>query len=79
MNTQIEYYQSKLDYEMDPSDLFSALENGEKIVPLDTRKTVAYELEHIPGAINLPHREMNEKTTAFLQRCGMQCFNKRCS
>lgn len=68
MNKQIEYYQSKLDYEMDPSDLFNALEKGEKIIPLDTRKLFAYEKEHIPGAISLPHREMNELTTRQLDK-----------
>ena len=68
MEKQIEYYQSKLDFEMDPSDLFSAIENGENIIPLDTRKSFAFEKEHIPGAINLHHREMDETTTRHLDR-----------
>lgn len=68
MNRQIEYYQSKLEFEMDPSDLFSALGNGENIVPLDTRKSFAFDKEHIPGAINLHHREMNEETTRNLDK-----------
>ena len=68
MERQIEYYQNKLDFEMDPSDLFSALEKGEDIVPLDTRKTESYENEHIPGAINIWQREMNEKTTSHLDK-----------
>jgi rhodanese-related sulfurtransferase len=68
MNAQIEFYQQKLDFEIDPSDLFSALENGEKIIPIDTRKPSAYLNEHIPGAVNMPHREMNEKTTEQLDK-----------
>jgi rhodanese-related sulfurtransferase len=64
MNNAIEHYQNKLAFEMDPSDLFAALEAGEKIVAVDARKVFAFEKEHIPGAVNLPHREMNEKTTA---------------
>ena len=68
MEKQIEYYQRKLDFEMDPSDLFSAIENGENIIPLDTRKSFAFEKEHIPGAINLNHREMDETTTQNLDR-----------
>jgi rhodanese-related sulfurtransferase len=63
MNKQIEYYQNKLDYEMDPSDLFEAIERGEGIIPLDARRSKAYEKEHIPGALNFPHREMDEKST----------------
>jgi rhodanese-related sulfurtransferase len=68
MNKQIEYYQNKLDYEMDPWDLFTGLENGESVVPLDTRKAPAFQKEHIPGAISLPHREMDENTTKKLDK-----------
>jgi len=68
MDKQIEFYQSKLDFEMDPSDLFSALENGEKILPVDTRKLFGYDKEHIPGAINLPHRQIDENTTRHLDK-----------
>jgi rhodanese-related sulfurtransferase len=68
MDRQTEYYQNKLDFEMDPSDLFSALEKGEDIIALDTRKAEAYEREHIPGAINVWQREMNEKTTSHLDK-----------
>ncbi len=68
MEDQIEFYQAKLAYEIDPSDLLEALEKGENVVPLDTRKPSGFENEHIPGAINIPHREMNEGTTAHLDR-----------
>jgi rhodanese-related sulfurtransferase len=68
MDKQIEYYQSKLAFEMDSFDLFQALENKENIVPLDTRKSFLFEKEHIPGAINLHHREMDEISTRGLDR-----------
>lgn len=68
METQLNFYQSKLAYEMDPSDLFDAMTRGEKIVPLDARKSFGFSEEHIPGAINIPHREMNEFTTAALDK-----------
>ena len=61
MQKQIAYYESKLAYEMDPSDLYHALQAGEDIIVIDARQAAHYEREHIPGAINLPHREMNEK------------------
>ena len=64
MKTAIDHYQNKLLYEMDPSDLFGALEAGEQVIVIDTRKAFGFEREHIPGAINLPHREINEQTTA---------------
>ena len=66
MEAQIKHYENKLAYEMDASDLFEALNNGEKIIALDARKAFGYQAEHIPGAINIPHREMNEESTKHL-------------
>jgi rhodanese-related sulfurtransferase len=68
MKTAIEHYEHKLLFEMDPSDLFAALEAKEDVVVIDARKDFAFEKEHIPGAINLPHRNMNEETTANFDR-----------
>lgn len=68
MNDQIAYYQNKLAYEVDSWDLLKSMENGEDFIPLDTRQPNKYENEHIPGAINIPHRTMNETTTAHLDR-----------
>jgi rhodanese-related sulfurtransferase len=68
MNRQIEYFKSKLDFELDPWDLFTAIEKGEDIIPLDTRKSEYYNREHIPGAISLPHREINKETTKGLDK-----------
>jgi len=64
MKAAIDHYQNKLNYEIDPADLFSALEANQKIVVIDARKAPAFEHEHIPGAINLYHRDMNQASTA---------------
>lgn len=66
METQIKHYENKLAFEMDPSDLFDALNNGEKVIALDARKFFGYEAEHIPSAINIPHREMTIESTKHL-------------
>ncbi|WP_108869051.1 rhodanese-like domain-containing protein [Aquimarina aquimarini] len=68
MKKQIEFYKNKLTFEMDPSDLFDALENNEDIIIIDTRQSFGFEQEHIPTAINLPHREMTEKNTNHLDK-----------
>lgn len=68
MNTQQLHYENKLAYEMDPSDLFAALGNGENIIPVDARKPFGFNREHIPGAINIPHREMTAENTAHLDK-----------
>lgn len=68
MDAQIKHYENKLAFEMDPSDLFNALNNGEKVVVLDARKAFGFEAEHIPTAINIPHREMTEESTKHLDK-----------
>lgn len=68
MEEQIKHYENKLAFEMDPSDLFDALNNGEKVIAIDARKAFGYETEHIPNAINIPHRDMSPETTAHLDK-----------
>jgi rhodanese-related sulfurtransferase len=68
MDDQERHYQSKLAYEIDPSDLTAALARGEKIIVVDTRTPENYEHTHIPSAINIPHRIMSASTTATLPK-----------
>jgi rhodanese-related sulfurtransferase len=65
---QINYYQDKLNFYMDSADLFAAINAGERIIVIDTRKKFAYDEEHIPLANSFPHREMNEETTKNLDK-----------
>lgn len=68
MSEQVGYYENKLAFETDSWDLKIALAAGEKVIVIDARSAEAYAREHIPGAVNVPHREMNELTTANLDR-----------
>jgi rhodanese-related sulfurtransferase len=68
MEKQLEFYQNKLDFEIDAYDLYYGLQRGEKIIALDVRQTIGFTKEHIPGAINIPHREINENTTKQLDK-----------
>ena len=68
MEEQIAHYENKLRFEIDASDVFEALNKGEKVIIVDARKVFAFEKEHIPGSINIPHREMNEQATKSLDR-----------
>lgn len=68
MQQQIDFYQAKLNYEIDPADLFEALNQGQKIVVVDTRRTEGFTREHVPGAVNLPHRAMSTEATRHLDR-----------
>lgn len=65
---QIRHYSRKLEFETDSWDLSVALRAGENVIVIDARSSEAFAREHIPGAVNLPHREMSEATTAELDR-----------
>ena len=68
MNEQLAFYQNKLQFETDASEIFQALEQGENIVVLDVRQKEAFEKEHIPGAVSLPYKNMNPETTAHFDK-----------
>ncbi|OEK08240.1 rhodanese [Flavivirga aquatica] len=68
MKQQIEFYENKLTYEMDPSDLYDAFENSTEFIAIDTRQVFGFKKEHIPTAINLPHREMTKENTKDLDK-----------
>ncbi|MEC5385214.1 rhodanese-like domain-containing protein [Uliginosibacterium sp. H3] len=68
MEAQLKHYSDKLAFEIDAWDLKVALERGEKLVVIDARSPAAFAAGHIPGAINLPHRQMDGETTAGLDK-----------
>ncbi|MFI5137010.1 MAG: rhodanese-like domain-containing protein [Sphingobacteriales bacterium] len=68
MKTAIQHYEEKLSFEMDPSDLFDAIEAKQNVIAIDARKEFAFEKEHIPGAVSLPHRKMNTETTVHFDK-----------
>lgn len=68
MQNQIEHYEKKLAYEIDSSDLYDAISNHKAPIIIDARKPHAYNHEHIPFAINLPHRNMDEVTTSHFDK-----------
>ena len=71
MKDQIRHYENKLAFETDSWDLRMALEAHENITVIDARSNQAYQLEHIPGAINIPHRTMNVETTKHLDKSAL--------
>lgn len=65
---QSEFYQAKLNYETDSWDLSEALKSQDPVIVIDTRSSEVFEQEHIPFAINIPHRTMTDATTAHLDK-----------
>ncbi|MEI7524642.1 MAG: rhodanese-like domain-containing protein [Mariniphaga sp.] len=68
MKDQLSFYKAKLEFEIDSWDLFDSINQGLNIKVIDARSGEAYQLEHIPGSINLPHRTMSVETTQILEK-----------
>jgi rhodanese-related sulfurtransferase len=71
MDEQLAHYRRKLEFEIDSWDLKVAREAGEHITVIDARSRQAFAREHIPRAINIPHREMSRETTAKVDRASL--------
>jgi rhodanese-related sulfurtransferase len=67
----LSHYRDKLDFETDAWDLNEMLREARNVVVVDARSEAAYAKEHIPGAINLPHRHMNVDSTGRLDRSAL--------
>ena len=68
---QLNHYKTKLAFETDSWDLYEAMSRNEPVVVIDGRSAEAYAREHIPGAVNLPHREIDESSTQSLDRSSL--------
>ncbi|WP_081916047.1 rhodanese-like domain-containing protein [Saccharothrix sp. NRRL B-16314] len=64
------FFAAELAFEADPDDVVRDLEAGdtEGFQLVETRSAEAFARAHIPGALNLPHWDMDETTTAGWDR-----------
>ena len=68
MNAAVTHFRNKLEFETDAWDLNEMLRGGKDVVIVDARSAAAYSDGHLPGAINLPHRNMTPETTNHFNR-----------
>ena len=65
-----------------PADLYSDMVAGApNLVVVDARYVEAYDREHLPGAVNMPANDIDERTTAGLSRDALYvvyCWNASC-
>ncbi|KDN23457.1 rhodanese-like domain-containing protein [Amycolatopsis rifamycinica] len=66
----VEYFGAELGFEVDPDDLVQDLEAGrtEGYVVVETRAPEAFAHARIPGAVNLPYRNLTAESTKHLDR-----------
>ena len=63
----LEHFAGRLAVETDAADVASALAAGERdFVLLDSRGSDAYARGHLPGAVSLPHAEIDEAAVEAL-------------
>ena len=61
------HFAARLAYETDAADVGGAIAAGDvDFVLLDVRSRAAYDAGHLPGAISLPHRDIDAATAAAL-------------
>lgn len=64
-----DYMRHKLSFHADAWDVAEDLRSGiDAIVVIDTRSEALYNVSHVPGAINFPHRLMDAQSTEQLDR-----------
>jgi rhodanese-related sulfurtransferase len=77
------HFLDRLAFETDPSDLAADLDAGVPgLVVVDVRDPEAYAAGHIPGAINLPYRTIDQRSTAGLERHALlitYCWGPACN
>ncbi len=67
--TAVAHFRRLLELETDCSDVNSAFEAGTvDFVLVDVRGPKAYAAAHVPGALNIPHREMSRERMAAFPR-----------
>jgi rhodanese-related sulfurtransferase len=66
MQYAVQHYRNKLAFETDAWDVNELLRERAKVVLIDVRAEMAFANEHIPGAINHPHRTINRESTVHL-------------
>jgi rhodanese-related sulfurtransferase len=69
--TAYKHFRDKLEFETDAWDLHEMLKEQANVVIVDARGDAAFAREHIPQAINLPHRKMNPESTQHLDRSAL--------
>ncbi|MEX2414881.1 MAG: rhodanese-like domain-containing protein [Paenibacillaceae bacterium] len=63
------HYRNKLSMETDIADVRLDMERGvNDFLLVDVRAATAYEESHVPGAVSMPYRNIDEETTAFFSK-----------
>ena len=63
------HFAARLEYETDPADVWADLSTGAAdFIVVDVRSRETFAGGHVPGAISLPHAEIDERVLEWLPR-----------
>lgn len=65
MNTAIEYFRAKLQYEIDVMDVADHMRDGDFVL-VDTRRRSSWDHGHIPGALHIPTAEISSRAPELI-------------
>ncbi|MDQ1083655.1 MULTISPECIES: rhodanese-like domain-containing protein [Microbacterium] len=68
MTDALAYFQARLAFETDPSDVYAAQKSGDAFVLVDVRGAEAWAQGRITGAVHMPYREIAERAPRELDR-----------
>lgn len=61
----LHHFSQRLSFETDCSDVHASLQVGEAdFILVDVRGPAAFALGHVPGAVNIPHRQLSAEALA---------------
>ncbi|WP_375056692.1 rhodanese-like domain-containing protein [Zobellella sp. DQSA1] len=65
----LRHFSQRLSFETDCSDVHASQQAGEAdFILVDVRGPAAFAQGHVPGAVNIPHRQLNAETLAAYPR-----------
>lgn len=77
-----DHFRMKLGFETDCADVHSAMANSEPFTLLDVRSEEAFAAGHIPGSVNLPHRQIDDPALRRISAEGpfvTYCWGPHCN
>jgi len=77
------HFARRLSVETDPSDVYAdTMSECDEFIIVDVRSQQAYSDAHIPGAISLPHRQIDDQSTALFDKSKLivvYCWGPACN
>jgi rhodanese-related sulfurtransferase len=82
MTNAIDFFSTRLRFQIDPSDVSTAIGSGADLVLVDSRSRESWKQGHIPGAVHMPTAEIDRRAPNELDRAvpvATYCWGPGCN